>query len=234
MVSIEQPINNWYNGQPFLSSNWIDMSADLATNDARYLKKTITDTTTSSQLNLNSGILSVGSATATSSTTINGTSITLASPSSSGNVLINRPIAVGYTPSSATFNLMGYTSNIAGTGSVSLLSPDYKIIRTQNVAVGNWILALQFNLTANTAGTITKFSYGASSNNGSIVPFTITSVSQLHTSHVYATNDTESYQICFPFQNTSSQIINVYLFCQATFATGTFSVVVASTIMRVA
>jgi len=233
MVSIEQPINNWYNGQPFLSSNWIyNGSADLVTNDARYLKKTLTDTTTSSQLSLSSGTLLLGSATETSSNTINGTAITLASPASSGNILINRPINVGYAPSSSLYTLMGYTLNTPESIGVSLLSNNYKIVRTQNLAAGNWVLALQFNLTADTAGTITKLSYGASTNNGSIVPFTITSVEQLHTSQVYAINDIEKYQICFPFQITATQ--NIYLFCQATFSTGTFSIAVASTNMRVA
>lgn len=232
MVSVEKPINNWYNGQPFLSSNWIDNGSVLAINDARYLKKTITDTTTSAQLNLNSGILELGSATTTSSNTINGVNITLASASSSGNVLINRPIAVGYAPSSASFTLMGYTLNTAVGTPVSLLTNNYTIVRTQNLAAGNWVLALQFNLTAATGGTITKLSYGASTNNGSIVPFTITSVAALHTSQTYAIGDTEKYQICFPFQITSTQ--NIYLFWQSTFATGTYNVAVASTIMRVA
>ena len=232
MVSVSQPINNWYNGQPFLSSNWIDIGSVLAINDARYLKKTITDTTTSAQLNLNSGILALGNATTTSSNTINGVNITLASASSSGNVLINRPINVGYAPSSDSFTLMGYTLNTAVGTPITFVSTEYKIIKSQNLAAGNWVLALQFNLTAATGGTITKLSYGASTNNGSIVPFTITSVEQLHTSQVYATADIEKYQICFPFQITSTQ--NVYFFWQSTFATGTYNVSVASTIMRVA
>jgi hypothetical protein len=232
MVSVEQPINNWYNGQPFLSSNWINNGSVLAINDARYLKKTITDTTTSSQLNLNSGILALGSATTTSSNTINGVNITLASASSSGNVLINRPIDVGYAPSSASYTLMGYTLNTAVGTPITFVSTEYKIIRTQNLSIGNWVLALQFTLTAITGGTISKLSYGASTNNGSIVSFTFTSVAQLHTPKVYATGDTEKYQICFPFQNTST--LNIYLFWQSTFATGTYNAVVASTLMRVA
>jgi hypothetical protein len=232
MVSVEQPINNWYNGQPFLSSNWIDNGSVLAINDARYLKKTITDTTTSSQLNLNSGILALGSATTTSSNTINGVNITLASASSSGNVLINRPIDVGYAPSSTLYTLMGYTLNTGVGTPITFVSTEYKIIRSQNLAAGNWVLALQFNLTALTGGTITKLSYGASTNNGSIVAFTNTSVAQLHTSKTYTTGDIEKYQICFPFQITSTQ--NIYLFWQSTFATGTYNAVVGSTLMRVA
>ena len=233
MVSYLPPLYNLsiYNRSFY---DYQDGSASLASTDARYLKKAIADTSTSSQLSLNNSALLLGNSSSTSSNTINGVAITLGTALSAGNVLINRPIAIGYEATSSGSNLMGYSLSTATTTPIALTTSLLTLIGSQAIVAGNWIISVQFIIKATAGGNINDGFLGVSSSAVAFNPFTLQSYQQFHNNNNLSTNEESHIVITFPVQITGSASQTMHFYALLAFPTGAYSISHNSYIMRVA